>query len=115
MCTEDVDKYVADDTGRWLGTVLPKRHARRAVTRNLLRRQIRAAFERRDACMSRLPAGLWLVRLHTAFATREFVSAASSALAASVAGELDDLLARRTRAPVPHRDRVAARRGRSAH
>ena len=46
--------------GCWLGTVVPKRLAHRAVTRNLLRRQIRAALGRHAGA---LPGGLWLVRL----------------------------------------------------
>jgi ribonuclease P protein component len=78
--------------GRWIGVVVPKRHARHAVTRNLLKRQIRASFERHAA---ELPAGLWLVRLRAGFAADAFASAASSALATAVRGELDTLLAQR--------------------
>jgi len=70
--------------------VVPKRHARRAVTRNLLKRQVRCAFERHGAD---LPAGMWLVRLRSPFAPAEFVSARSAALAAAARGELDGLLA----------------------
>ncbi len=70
---------------------MPKRHARRAVTRNLLRRQVRAAFERH---VNRLPAGLWLLRLHAPFSKTEFVSASSTLLARAVRGEIDALLAR---------------------
>jgi ribonuclease P protein component len=77
--------------GLWFGCVVPKRHARRAVTRNLLKRQVRSAFERHRAG---LPAGLWLVRLRSPFAAAEFVSARSAALAAAARGELDSLLAR---------------------
>ena len=76
---------------RWIGCVVPKRHARRAVTRNLLRRQIRASFERHDAT---LPGGLWLVRLRGVFATTEFTSARSTALAQAARAELDGLLSR---------------------
>lgn len=78
--------------GHWLGTVLPKRLARRAVTRNLLRRQIRAAMERHHG---RLPAGLWVVRQRAAFARADFVSAASDALRRAARAELDALLTRR--------------------
>jgi ribonuclease P protein component len=74
----------------WLGWVVPKRHARRAVTRTLLKRQIRVAFERHAAA---LPGGLWLVRLRAPFAPTEFISARSALLAAAARTELDRLLA----------------------
>ncbi len=80
-----------DDSGDscWLGAVVPKRHARRAVTRNLLKRQIRQA-----ACgQAALPAGLWVVRLRAGFAMADFPSAASDALRAAAGQELRDLLA----------------------
>jgi len=75
----------------WLGTVVPKRHAKRAVTRNLLKRQMRAAVARHQAD---LPAGLWVLRLRTGFDLREFPSAASPALRQAVRDELDALLRR---------------------
>jgi len=82
-----VDDFSA---GRWVGCVVPKRHARRAVTRNLLKRQMRASFDRHAAS---LPGGLWLVRLRAGFSTAEFVSARSVALAQAARAELDGLLA----------------------
>ena len=75
----------------WIGCVVPKRHARRAVTRNLLKRQIRASFVHHA---DRLPGGLWLVRLRSGFATTEFISARSPALAQAARAELDGLLSR---------------------
>lgn len=85
----------------WFGAVVPKRHARRAVTRTLLKRQIRAAFERHASVLAR---GLWLVRLRRPLALAEFPSARSAALAAAARRELDDLLShtgspRRGRSP----------------
>ena len=77
----------------WIGCVVPKRHARRAVTRNLLKRQIRASFERHA---TGLPGGLWLVRLRATFAATEFISARSTALAQAARAELDALLSRAT-------------------
>lgn len=77
--------------GHWVGCVVPKRHARRAVTRSLLKRQIRGAFRRHAAV---LPVGMWLVRLRAPFAATEFVSARSAALATAARDELDRLLAR---------------------
>jgi ribonuclease P protein component len=69
--------------------LLPKRHARRAVTRNLLRRQIRGAFMRHAPIM---PPGLWLVRLRSPWSREQFPSAASKALAQASRAELDVLL-----------------------
>lgn len=74
-----------------LGTMTPKRHARRAVTRNLLRRQMREAVTRHSAG---LDPGLWLIRLRAAFAADAFDSAASAALRRAAADELDRLLLR---------------------
>ena len=73
----------------WLGCVVPKRQARRAVTRNLIKRQMRSAFQRQ---LPGLPAGLWLLRLSNGFAVSDFVSARSDALAAALRAELDTLL-----------------------
>jgi ribonuclease P protein component len=75
----------------WLGCVVPKRHAKRAVTRNLLKRQVRGAFERHGDL---LPRGLWLVRLRQPFPVTEFVSARSQALLHAARLELDTLLTR---------------------
>lgn len=70
---------------RWLGLVVPKRHARRSVTRSLLKRQIRVAAGRREA---ELDEGLWVVRLRSPFDPRRFPSAASVALSAAAREEL---------------------------
>ncbi len=80
----------------WMGCVVPKRHARRSVTRSLLKRQMRAAVARR---LPLLPQGLWLVRLHAGFPVAQFPAAASLALAEAARGELDALLARVLPAP----------------
>ena len=82
---------VVDDVpleGAWLGAVVPKRHAKRAVTRNLLKRQIRGAF----TAASDLPAGLWVVRLRAPFDRKLFPSASSDALRSLVREELTLLL-----------------------
>ena len=76
----------------WLGAVLPKRLARRAVTRNLLRRQIRAALDRH---LPALPPGLWLVRLRAGFERAQFLSAASEPLRRAARTELDAALGAR--------------------
>jgi ribonuclease P protein component len=77
--------------GLWAGAVVPKRHARRAVTRNLIKRQVRQAFERHEPG---LPQGLWLVRLKRMYAAPEFVSARSERLAEAARAELEELLRR---------------------
>lgn len=89
---------VALADGCWLGTVVPKRHARSAVTRNLLKRQMRAVAQ--DAC--RLPPGLWVVRLKAPFDKQQFSSAASPPLQALARSELATLLQRAvSRGPTP--------------
>lgn len=86
--------------GWWLGLVVPKRHARRAVTRTLLKRQMRAAMAELAAVLQ-LPAGLWVLRLKSPFDRQQFVSAASDALRASARAELATLLQRAAaRAPL---------------
>ena len=76
--------------GCWVGIVVPKRHAKRAVTRALLKRQIRAAF----AEATGMPPGLWVVRLRSPFDRQKFPSAASDALRAAARAELAQLLDR---------------------
>lgn len=83
--------------GHWLGSVIPKRHARRSVTRNLLRRQIRAVMADQ---LDQLPAGLWLVRLRSPFVRADFPSAASDALREAARAELQQLF-RRAAEPAP--------------
>ena len=78
-------------SGLWVGVLLPKRWARRAVTRNTLRRQIYAlAAEWRP----RLPDAALVVRLRAGFDRQVFPSATSDALRRAVRAELQTLLAR---------------------
>ena len=71
--------------------MVPKRHARKATTRNLLRRQMRGALARHHA---RLPRGMWLLRLRAPFDPQSYKAAASAALRAAARAELEALLAR---------------------
>ena len=83
--------------GCWLGAVVPKRHAKRAVTRNLMKRQIRQAFNQACAggeAQPSLPPGLWVVRLRSPFDRKLFPSASSEALQAAVRDELAQLVRR---------------------
>lgn len=79
---------LAAAAGPRLGAVVPKRHARRAVTRSLLKRQIYAAAERHRGDLS---AGTWVVRLRAPFDRASFPSAASDALKLTARDELDRL------------------------
>lgn len=76
--------------GGRLGLVLPKRQARRAVTRTLMKRQSRAIHHQFAA---KLPAGDWVLRLRAPFDVQLFPSAASPALKQAVRQELLGLFA----------------------
>lgn len=94
MAVDDMGAAPAESSSNgehlWFGLVVPKRHAKRAVTRNLFKRQIRAAVGRHA---SSLQDGLWVVRLRAPFEKAKFPSAASSALQRAARSELDGLLA----------------------
>ena len=77
--------------GASLGALVPKRWARRAVTRNTIRRQIYALARQWDA---RLPQAAHVVRLRSAFDRTTFVSATSVALKRALRAELQQLFAR---------------------
>lgn len=77
------------EAGRQFGMIIPKRHARDAVTRNLLKRQVREALRRHAAGW---PAGCWLVRLRMPFDRQVFRSAASRPLREAARAELERLL-----------------------
>jgi len=76
--------------GVWLGALLPKRWARRAVTRNTLRRQVYAVAADSGA----LRPGAMVVRLHSTFDRKNFPSATSTALKQAVRTELQTLFAK---------------------
>lgn len=74
-----------------LGAMVPKRWAKRAVTRNAIKRQIYtvgAQFE------PSLQAAAIVVRLRTSFDRAQFVSASSDALKQAVRAELQSLFVR---------------------
>lgn len=75
-------------SGLWFGAMVPKRWARRAVTRNLIKRQIYSLAAQQPAA---LPMAAYLVRLRSAFDRHEFRSAASAVLRAAVRSELAQL------------------------
>ena len=80
--------------GAWLGAMVPKRWARRAVTRNAIRRQIYAVGE---GLWSPLGADARLVRLRAAFSPQHYPSASSAALKSAVRAELQQLFAQERR------------------
>ena len=82
----------------WIGAVVPKRHAKRAVTRNGIKRQIYAVSQAFEA---RLPAAAHVVRLRLDFARKDYPSAWSDALKASVRGELLQLFEKVARGVIP--------------
>jgi ribonuclease P protein component len=75
----------------WLGVVLPKRWARRAVTRNAIRRQV---YETARLLPAGLPQAAWVVRLRSEFSRKEYVSAISEPLKTAVREELQVLWGR---------------------
>lgn len=80
----------------WLGAMVPKRWARRAVTRNAIKRQIYAV----SADFQHLyPQAAFVVRLRRDFARASFVSATSLQLCLAVRGELHTLLQAGVSAP----------------
>ncbi|WP_238455828.1 ribonuclease P protein component [Azohydromonas lata] len=89
----DMPKAPVDDlvAGWWLGLVVPKRHARRAVTRSLIKRQMREALRRHQ---QHLPPGQWVLRLRAPIDLKRFPSAASDALRVQVRAEMEQLLGR---------------------
>ena len=77
--------------GVWLGAMVPKRWARRAVTRNAIKRQI---YNVTAASEASLPPAAHVVRLRAGFDRKQFVSAVSDKLKAAVRLELQLLLER---------------------
>ena len=75
--------------GLCLAALLPKRWAKRAVTRNALRRQIYAAFAQQQAQLIPVPH---LVRMRAAMDPTLFTSACSDPLKKAVRQEIDQLL-----------------------
>ena len=73
----------------WIGALVPKRWARRAVTRNVIKRQIyivSADF------LHHYPQAVFLVRLRREFSRKDFLSATSVVLKKAVRAEVADLM-----------------------
>ena len=85
------DGLFAETHDVWVGAMVPKRWAKRAVTRNAIKRQIYAVSK---VSQSLLTPAAHLVRLRMAFDRKEFVSAVSDNLKSAVRIELQELMRR---------------------
>lgn len=77
--------------GVWLGAMVPKRWAKRAVTRNTIKRQI---FELGGWFEPNLPQSAHLIRLRSGFDRTHYKSATSDVLKMAVRRELQQLFAK---------------------
>jgi ribonuclease P protein component len=83
----DQSLFSTNDT--WIGAMVPKRWAKRAVTRNAIKRQIYTVSTRlQDASISVGFPTAFLVRLRREFSRQAFASASSCALKEAVRTEL---------------------------
>jgi ribonuclease P protein component len=73
----------------WMGAMTPKRWAKRAVTRNAIKRQI---YTVSASISTSMPQAAFVVRLRREFSRQEFASATSIALKEAVRVELLTLL-----------------------
>ncbi|MDP3135874.1 MAG: ribonuclease P protein component [Burkholderiaceae bacterium] len=80
----------------WMGALVPKRWAKRAVTRNAIKRQIYAVSANFEQA---LPLAAHVVRLRSAFDRAKFVSAKSDVLRLALRAELQQLFARIAKPP----------------
>jgi ribonuclease P protein component len=71
-----------------VGAMVPKRWAKRAVTRNLIKRQIYIAASQHEAM---LRPHAHVVRLRTSFDSAKFISASSDRLKQEVRAEIEGL------------------------
>ena len=76
----------------WIGAMVPKRWAKRAVTRNAIKRQIYTVSADFLPHYLNQPRAAFLVRLRREFSRQEFTSAASSRLKEAVRAEVMALM-----------------------
>ena len=84
----------------WMGAMVPKRWAKRAVTRNAIKRQI---YNVGTLAEPSLEPAAYVVRLRAGFDKAAFTSATSDALKATARQELVQLFAKAGAAPLPAR------------
>ena len=73
----------------WIGAMVPKRWAKRAVTRNAIKRQI---YTVSAEFSEQYPQAAYVVRLRRSFDRSVFVSASSEPLKQLVRAEIQDLM-----------------------
>lgn len=73
----------------WIGAMVPKRWAKRAVTRNAIKRQI---YTVSADFSNQYPTAAFLVRLRRDFSRKEFISAISEPLKQLVRAEVQALM-----------------------
>lgn len=86
--TESPLAAMAQAGGVWLGAVLPKRCAKRAVTRNTIKRQVFSVGQTFEPLMANVAL---VIRLRAGFDKSRFGSASSEPLKAAVRLELQQL------------------------
>lgn len=84
-----VDKRLSEE-GK-LGLIIPKRFAKRAVTRSLIKRQCRAQTA---AFVNQLPVGNWVIRLKRPVESTSWKSGSSSELKKFIRAELQPLFSK---------------------
>lgn len=87
--TSQAPLFTARDV--WMGAMVPKRWAKRAVTRNAIKRQIYTVSTDLE---SALPVAAHVVRLRAGFDRAQFKSATSDGLKKSVRAELELLFSK---------------------
>jgi ribonuclease P protein component len=75
----------------WMGALVPKRWAKRSVTRNAIKRQI---YNVSSEFETRLAPSAHVVRLRAGFDRQQFISASSDRLKLAVRTELQQLFGR---------------------
>ena len=76
----------------WIGVMVPKRWAKRAVTRNAIKRQIYIVSADFLPHLLNQPQAAFLVRLRREFSRKEFISATSGRLKEAVRAEVVALM-----------------------
>ncbi len=82
------EQLVVAKPALWMGAMVPKRLAKRAVTRNAIKRQI---YNIGTDFKAALPVAAHVVRLRSGFDSKLFVSATSDRLKSAVRQELQQL------------------------
>lgn len=85
----------------WLGPLVPKRWAKRSVTRHSIKRQIYAVASEFAPQLQALPPAAYVVRLRAGFDRKQYISATSDLLKQAVRAELLQLLTHATRRKSP--------------